>query len=116
MTVRLYTVETRDKDRYVVDGKAQQEARIEVSNKKQGSALPRSRHEFFERGWRSQIDRVLGFFSSRPNWDPITFGSGGGGAHSPAGEGVGREVPVRTRGQTMWYSSVCRYTFTLWWR
>ncbi len=67
----------RDKrqDTYVDDGKVQQEARIEVSNKKQGSALPRSRHEFFERGWRSQIDRVLGFVSSRPNWDtppPLT--------------------------------------------
>ncbi len=40
---------------------------------------------------------VLGFFSSRPNWDPPStagecvppsFGSGGGGAHSPASEGV----------------------------
>jgi hypothetical protein len=48
-----------------------------------------------------RVDRVLGIFSSRPNWDspnPLTrrrvgspsFGSGGGrGTHSLAGEGVG---------------------------
>jgi hypothetical protein len=49
---------------------------------------------------RHRVDRVLGFFSSRPNWDlpPIPspageyvppFGSGGGETHSLTGEGVG---------------------------
>jgi hypothetical protein len=36
------------------------------------------------------------------------FGSGVGGLHSIAGEGV--RVPIRTRGQTLWYS---RYLCTL---
>jgi hypothetical protein len=48
-----------------------------------------------------RVDRVLGFFSSRPNWDSPTpshagesvpllwFQGGGGGTHSLAGEGVG---------------------------
>jgi len=46
-----------------------------------------------------RVDRVLGFFSSRPNWDSLTpsppgecvppsFGSGGGGTRSLAGVGV----------------------------
>ncbi len=65
---------------------------------------------------------MLGFFSSRPNWDsptplpagvcaPPPFGSrgGGGGTHSLAGEGKGG--PNSTRGQTLWYS---RYICTLW--
>jgi len=57
-----------------------------------------------------KVDRVLGFFSSRPNWDPLypthrqasvplSFGSGG--THSIAGEGVG--APIRKRGQTLLY-------------
>jgi hypothetical protein len=52
------------------------------------------------REWREhRIDRVLGFFSSRPNGDPLTrrqvcvppFGSGreGGATHLLAGEGEG---------------------------
>jgi hypothetical protein len=46
-----------------------------------------------------RVDRVLSFFSSRPNWDSPTpspagkralpFGSGGEGIYSLAGEGVG---------------------------
>ncbi len=46
-----------------------------------------------------RVDRVLGIFSGCPNWDspatstaeecvPPSFGSGGGGAHLLAGEGV----------------------------
>ncbi len=46
------------------------------------------------------VDRVLGFFSSSPNWDSPTpppagecvlpfFGSGGGGYTLTGGEGVG---------------------------
>ncbi len=45
-----------------------------------------------------RIDRVLGFFSNRPE-----------GTHSLAGR-VDGGVPVRTRGQTLWYS---RYICTL---
>jgi hypothetical protein len=62
---------------------------------------------------QSTVDRVLGFFSSRPHWDPpapslypqasvsaplwfrgdtLACGRGGGG------------VPIRTRGQTLWHS------------
>ncbi len=65
------------------------------------------------------FDRVLGFFSSRPNWDhpplhltrppPLWFR--GGGTHSFAGERVDG-VPIRTMGQTLWYykfTSVCSY-------
>jgi hypothetical protein len=62
---------------------------------------------------RQSVDRVLGFFSSRPNRDSPTpspagecvlpsFGSGGGYTLT-AGEGVGG-VPIPTRGQTLWYS------------
>jgi hypothetical protein len=52
-----------------------------------------------------RVDRVLGFFSSRPNWDtsltcrrvcpPLVLGGG----HIRLREGVG--VPVRTRGQIL---------------
>jgi hypothetical protein len=67
------------------------------------------------RGDRTQhrVDRVLGFFSSRPNSDPLTRGRicspplfpGGGDTHAC---GIGG-VPIRTRRQTLWYS---RYTVT----
>ncbi len=58
-----------------------------------------------------RVDRVLGFFSSRPkrNTPPPSEGECvhpllvPGGTHSLAGEG-GRGVPIRTRGQTLWYS------------
>ncbi len=50
-------------------------------------------------GFVLRIDRVLSFFSSRPNWDPPPFirrrvlhpppPFGSGGAHSIAGEGMG---------------------------
>jgi hypothetical protein len=59
-----------------------------------------------------RVDRVLSFFSSRPNWDPppphalasaypcvtlppLVPGGGGGGKG-------GGGVPIRTRGQTLW--------------
>ncbi len=61
-----------------------------------------------------RVDTELGFFSSRLNWNPpiphlltrsrvcpLPFCPGG--AHSPAGEGVGG-VPIRMRGQTLLYS------------
>jgi hypothetical protein len=68
---------------------------------------------------------VLGFFSSRLNWDyPTPSPTGecvppsqagecvplwlGWGTHSLAEEGVG--VPIPTRGQTQWYS---RYIYVL---
>ncbi len=61
------------------------------------------------------IDRVLGFFSSRPNLDPPTPSPAGecipppplvvGETHSLEGEGVGGPNP--DEGQTLWYS---RYT------
>ncbi len=66
-----------------------------------------------------RVDRVLGFFSSRPKFGlphPFTrrrvcppFYSSGEGTHSLAGGSGG--VPIPTRGQTLWYS---RYIFTLW--
>ncbi len=61
-------------------------------------------------GWQHRGDRVLGFFSSRQNWDPSPAGEcfspfGSGGTHSLAGGGWG--VPIPTWGQTLWYS---RYT------
>jgi hypothetical protein len=62
-----------------------------------------------------RVDRVLGFFSSRPNWDhpphPLDrrrarvcppFAPGGGGQTRLREKGW--EVPIRTRGQTLWYS------------
>jgi hypothetical protein len=73
-----------------------------------------------------RVDRVLGFFSSRPNWNPPPphpqasvspppFGSGGGG-WGGAGDTLpcrrrGGGVPIRTRGQILWYSM---YICTLW--
>ncbi len=69
---------------------------------------------------KHKIDRVLGLFSSRPNWDPLTsrrscsspfwFG-GGGGRYTPACGREGGAVPIPTRGRTLWYS---RY-FVIWW-
>jgi hypothetical protein len=74
--------------------------------------------------WEHRVDRVLGLFSRRPNWDSHTpstagecvfppFGSGVGGyTHSLGGKGVGGGgVPIPSRGQTLWYS---RYICTLW--
>jgi hypothetical protein len=49
------------------------------------------------------IDRVLSLFSSRPNWGPLT--------PSNCLQERGWGVPVRTRGQTLWFS---RYICTLW--
>ncbi len=67
-----------------------------------------------------KVDRVLGLFSNRPNWDsPILstasvpsfwFGGAGGGCtqYTPA---CGREVgavPIPTKGRTLWYSrNIC---------
>jgi hypothetical protein len=62
--------------------------------------------------YKYRLDRVLGFFSSRPNWDPHPhtcrrvcppFGSGGG-THSLEREGV-RGYQIPKRGQTLCYSS-----------
>jgi hypothetical protein len=57
------------------------------------------------------IDRVISFLSSRPNWDPrpLTLWFRGGGTLACRIGGGG--VPVRTRGQTLWYS---RYICPLW--
>jgi hypothetical protein len=41
-----------------------------------------------------RVDKVPGFFSSRPNRD--SSGGGGGGAHSPAGEGDQSNSDERT--------------------
>jgi len=63
------------------------------------------RKYFFLEDVDHRVDRVLGFFSSRPNWDSPT--------PSPADEhslaGVGG-VPFSTRGHTLWCS---RYISTL---
>jgi len=60
---------------------------------------------------------MLGFFSSRRNWDsphsltrrrvssPTLVPGGRGGTHSLGGDGVG--VPMRTKGQRLWYSCIC---------
>jgi hypothetical protein len=51
-----------------------------------------------------RVDRVKGFFSSRPTWDtPPPFGSAGGGDTLACGRGGGG-VPIRTEGQTFWNS------------
>jgi hypothetical protein len=64
---------------------------------------------------------VLGFFSSRPNWNSLTpspagefappppagYLGGGGGIDSLAGEGVG--VPIPTMGQKLWFSRYICY-------
>ncbi len=64
-----------------------------------------------------RVDRVLGFFSSRLNWDlpapshagecvsPLCFR---GGDTLARGRGGGR-VPIRTRGQTLWYARYIVY-------
>ncbi len=66
-----------------------------------------------------RVHRVLGFFSSRPNWDPPTpsptgvvspplFWFRGGWDKLACREGVG-VVPIQTRGQMLWHT---RYIFT----
>jgi hypothetical protein len=72
-------------------------------------------------GTTHRVDILLGFFSSRPNWDPPPPYPQGivfpllwyrkGGTHSLAGERGG--VPIPMREQALWYS---RYTCmcTLW--
>jgi hypothetical protein len=69
---------------------------------------------------RHRVDRVLGFFSSRPNWDPPTHSSPKECVPLPLVPGVHtrlREkdggVPIQTRGQTLWYSRY-EYISTLW--
>jgi hypothetical protein len=79
-----------------------------------------------------RVDRVLSFFSSRPNWDPPPSPAGDcpplwfrDGVHSDtndvdvthslAGEGFGCGVPIRTRGQTLWYSwYMCSLWYAQW--
>jgi hypothetical protein len=61
---------------------------------------------------QSRQSRVLGFLSSSPNWDPLTRrrvcppSLVHWGDTLACGRGC-RGVPIRTRGQTLWYS---RYT------
>ncbi len=74
-----------------------------------------------------RVDRVLGFFSSRSNWDYHTPSPAsecapslvpGGGTQSLVGEWMG--VPIPTRGQILWYSffaymySVDPFIFLVW--
>ncbi len=62
-----------------------------------------------------RVDRVLGFFSSRPNWDSTTPSLWPGccvpphlvprgGATLTCGRGGG--VPIRTGRETLWYSTI----------
>jgi hypothetical protein len=71
--------------------------------------------------WTQRVDRVLGFFSSRPNWDPPPpphpqasvshFWFRGGGNTLACGRGGGG-FPIRTRGQTLWCSRYIKlYTY-----
>jgi hypothetical protein len=70
------------------------------------------------------MERALGFFHSRPNWDPPTphpqasapppFVSGVGGTHSLTGEGVGgrgfqleRDIPCGALGKYVRYFVAC---------
>ncbi len=64
-----------------------------------------------------RVDRVLSFFSSRPNWDSPTPSHASmcvpppcsGGEHTRLRERVGGGgVPIRTRGQTLLYSGHIR--------
>ncbi len=62
-----------------------------------------------------RVDRILGFFVSRPNWDPPTHSPtgecvpplGSGGGHTFLREGGGGSQP--TRGQTLWYSRYIQF-------
>ncbi len=66
----------------------------------------------YEVGLKHSVDRVLGCFSNRPNWDPhpltrwrVCFAPlvRGGKDTLACGRGVGG-VPIQTRGETLWYS------------
>ncbi len=61
-----------------------------------------------------RVDRVLGFFSSRPNWDtpPPHLFTRRRVCPFPVTNGGGGKVLLRTRGKTLWFS---RYICTLWW-
>jgi hypothetical protein len=69
----------------------------------------------------NRVDRVLGFFSSRPNRDPpppqlqvsVSRPLVLGEAHSLAGEGVGGGSQFMDEGKTMGYE-YSRYICTLW--
>jgi hypothetical protein len=64
----------------------------------------------------NRVDRVLGFFSSRPNWDSPSpsptgecvapsFGSGRGTVHTAMGRGGGGGGgPGSDEGETLWYT------------
>ncbi len=70
--------------------------------------------------------RVLSLFSSSPNWDsstpshagecvPPPLGSGGGGAHSLAEEGLGVPIPTRDRhGGTQGIYVLCVLRWNSW--
>ncbi len=70
--------------------------------------------------YRHRVDRALGFFSSRPNWDPPTpwlpqasvSPPGSGGRDTLSCERWDWGVPIRMRGQTLWYSR-CLPTFVI---
>ncbi len=63
--------------------------------------------EYTHLGNNHRVDRVLGFFSSHPNWDSpnpspadkCVTPFGPGGIQSLVCDGVG--FPIRTKGQTM---------------
>ncbi len=60
-----------------------------------------------------RVDRALGFFSNRPNWDPPPPHPQASESPSlfPGEDTLACGVLIRTRGQTLWYS---RYICTLW--
>ncbi len=75
------------------------------------------------KGCTHRVDRVLGFFSSRPSWDPLTcrqvcppsFRSGGG-THPLAGEGGSQLERGYRHCGTQGIYALCGCTYSLWWR
>jgi hypothetical protein len=69
-----------------------------------------------------RVDRVLGFFSSRPNWDSPMHSLTRRRVFPPSLWFRGRDtrlresewgVPIQTRGQTLWYTLYIRMYFVL---
>ncbi len=66
-----------------------------------------------------RVDRLLGFFSSRPNWDPSHPQESvfhpplvpGGGTHSLAGEGGGEGSQLRRGDRHCGTLDICGFVF-----
>jgi hypothetical protein len=60
-----------------------------------GLSVHSDSHCLTDKGYTHRVDRVLGFFSSRPNWDSPTSSPAGEYAPPPFGSGGGKRLRER---------------------